>query len=202
MMTDWTVVLRTAVILAAATVSTGCLGDGKLGTDTQASDDETSGDETSGDETSGDETSGDAVCYSIVDMRKPVKVIDCDLPQPCAMVQFKDDECSPSFPDYNPADGACIVEQLVAGSQAAHSIRDCPGGQYSHSWDVQVFGDGTVLYVRTSFHDTIVTSRATWRAMPDAAYFQACETDTPEQLIECLQGIRAQECQLGEPSCP
>jgi hypothetical protein len=36
----------------------------------------------------------------------------------------------------------------------------------------------------------------------DAAYFQACQTDTPEALLDCLDGILEQECQLGEPSCP
>jgi hypothetical protein len=151
-------------------------------------------------ETTGD-GDGDGTCYEISDEVSSINVIDCGLAQPCAEAEFTVDPCEVTA-DYDPAVGACIVEQLAAGTEALHVVSACPGGQFSESWRLQVFGDGTVLYVDNQFLDIGGPGYATWRALPDAAYFQACQTDTPEALLDCLDGIREQECQLGEPSCP
>lgn len=153
-------------------------------------------------ETTGDgDGDGDATCYQISDEGTSVSVINCGFTQPCAEAEFVSNPCEVTA-DYDPAVGACIVEQLAAGTQALHVVSDCPGGQFSESWRLQVFGDGTVLYVDNQFLDIGGTGYATWRALPDATYFQACQTDTPEALLDCLAGILEQECQLGEPSCP
>jgi hypothetical protein len=159
------------------------------------------GDDVADAETQATSDTGDATCYEISDEVSSIDVIDCGLTQPCAAAEFTVDPCEVTA-DYDPAVGACIVEQLAAGTAALHQVNACPGGQFSESWRLQVFGDGTVLYVDNQFLDIGGPGYATWRAMPDAAYFQACQTDTPEALIDCLDGIRQQECQLGEPSCP
>lgn len=152
-------------------------------------------------ETAGD-GDGDGVCYDIRDDVAGVYVINCGLPQPCADAEFTLSGTCEVSATYDPAVGACIVEQLAAGTQALHVVSDCPGGQFSESWRLQVFGDGTVLYVNNQFLDIGGPGYGTWRAMPDAAYFQDCQTDTPEGLIDCIEGIPQQACQLGEPSCP
>lgn len=151
-------------------------------------------------ETSGD-GDGDAVCYDVIDETNSVGVIDCSFAQPCASAEFVLSNCEVDA-TYDPAVGACIIDALAAGTQALHDVRDCPGGQFSEAWRLQVFGDGTVLYVNNEALDIGGTGHATWRALPDPTYFQACASDTPEALLDCLDGILEQECQLGEPSCP
>jgi len=151
-------------------------------------------------ETNGD-GDGDGVCYDVFDEEDSVSVIDCGLTEPCASAEFVLSDCEVEA-TYDPAVGACILEQLAAGTQGQYDIRDCPGGQYSEVWRLQVFGDGTVLYVNNNFVDKGANGRATWRTLPDAAYFQGCQSDTPVALIDCIEGIPEQECQLGEPSCP
>jgi hypothetical protein len=151
-------------------------------------------------ETAGD-GDGDGTCYDVSDEVSSINVIDCAFTQPCAEVEFTSDPCEVTA-DYDPAVGACIVEQLAAGTQALHVVSACPGGQFSESWRLQVFGDGTVLYVDNQYLDIGGPGYANWRALPDATYFQACQTDTPEALLDCLAGILDQECQLGEPECP
>jgi hypothetical protein len=154
-------------------------------------------------ETTGDgdgDGDGDGSCYAISNEVTSVSVINCGFPQPCAEAEFAD--ICETMVDYDPAVGACIVEQLAAGTQALHVVTDCPGEQFSESWRLQVFGDGTVLYVNNQFLDIGGTGYATWRALPDAAYFQTCQTDTAAALLDCIDGILAEECQLGEPSCP
>lgn len=150
----------------------------------------------------GSTETGDGVCYDIRDDVNSVQVINCGLPQPCAEAEFASSPSCEVTATYDPAVGACIVEQLAAGTQAMHSIRDCPGGQFSELWRLQVLGDGTVLYVDNQALDIGGNGRGTWRALPDAAYFQGCQTDTAEALIDCIDGIAEQDCQLGEPSCP
>jgi hypothetical protein len=171
---------------------------------TPAGDDVADAETQASSETAGDgdgDGDGDGTCYQISDEVTSVSVINCGFAQPCAEAEFVSSSCEVTA-DYDPAVGACIVEQLAAGAQALHVVSDCPGGQFSESWRLQVFGDGTVLYVDNQFLDIGGPGYATWRALPDAAYFQACQTDTPEALLDCLDGIREQECQLGEPSCP
>ncbi len=152
-------------------------------------------------ESEAESETGGAECYTVSDEGTSVQVINCGFTQPCADAEFVLDNCEVEA-TYDPAVGACIVEQLAAGNQALHVISDCPGGQFSESWRLQVLGDGTVLYVNNEFLDIGGNGYGTWRALPDAAYFQACQTDTPQGLIDCIDGIRQQECQLGEPTCP
>jgi hypothetical protein len=144
---------------------------------------------------------GEPVCFSVTDPA-PGEVPDCELPQPCPEVDFITGDCELGDPTYDPAPAICVVEALAAGTQAFHSISDCDGGVITESWRLQVLGDGTVVYSNNRFEDLVSDRRATWRAMPDAAYFNACQTDTAAQFIDCIQGIAQQECQLGVPSCP
>jgi hypothetical protein len=145
---------------------------------------------------------GDAVCFSVQDPA-PGVVPDCELPQPCPDVDFVlGAGCESGEPIYDPVPAACVVDELAAGTQADHRITDCDGGIFSESWRLQVLGDGTVIYSHGRYQDLVSERSASWRAMPDAAYFNACVTDTAQQFLDCIEGILNQECQLGEPTCP
>ena len=149
---------------------------------------------------SGDGDPGE--CYDIFDDLTPPLGPDCNLPQPCNVAEFfSDGECEVS-PTYDPNVGQCILDALAAGEAANVEIRDCPGGQFSESWFVQILGDGTAIWRRSESEDFTGNGRVTWRAMPDASVFEACDPATPQQLVACIEAITDEACQLGEPSCP
>ena len=59
-----------------------------------------------------------------------------------------------------------------------------------------------MLYTSSRTLDSPAGGRSTWRALPDAAYFDACDTSDIDGFLACVEGILDQECQRGEPSCP
>ncbi|PRQ03808.1 hypothetical protein [Enhygromyxa salina] len=161
--------------------------------------------ETDTDTDTGTDTDDD-VCY---DHSSPpeglINAPNCGFPSCASDVVYvgNPDECEVQA-DYDPEVGNCLLQALANGQDTAASlgIRDCPGGQFSWTLKLQLFGDGTVLWHEATFADLASDERATWRMLPDAAYLDACSADTIEQLLDCLSGILEQECQLGEPTCP
>lgn len=158
-------------------------------------------DDQGGSETAATSETGDGECYDVSNEGMPVDPPTCGLPQPCAEAEWASDTCE-SAPVYDPAVGACILATLAAGEAAEVRLRDCPGGQFSSWILVQMFGDGTVQWERGTNQDQAGNRRATWRALPEPSYFEACSADTPEALTACLQGLAETTCQLGEPACP
>ena len=140
-------------------------------------------------------------CYDISDQVSPPSAPNCMLPTPCADAEFVSGDCEVSA-TYDPAVGQCILDALAAGDPASVRVRDCPGGQFSESWSVQVLGDGTGIWRRANFQDIGGEGRVTWRALPEASYYEDCSAETPDDLVACIVGLVAGECQLGEPVCP
>ena len=140
-------------------------------------------------------------CYDVSNSTNSVDAPVCAFPKPCDEVRYAESASCEVSATYDPAAGACVVEALRSGEPAELLIRDCPGGQFAERLRLQTFGDGTVLWDEAAFLDIGGDGRATWRALPDAAHFDACSTDTIDALLACLDAILAEACQPGEPSC-
>ena len=146
----------------------------------------------------------DGICYDTQTLAEP-DFSFCGLPSPCADVEFVSDPNTCNFdpgPSYDPAAAACMIESLLAGEAGVHLGGDCPGGQYSSRYLLVAYGDGTLMWFEAHIQDETTDGRATWRAVPDQAYFDACELGTAAGFVACFQGIAESECQLGQPLCP
>jgi hypothetical protein len=140
---------------------------------------------------------GDEACFDVLE-----NIENCGLPQPCATVEFVSDPSCETDATYDPLAAACILDELAAGTLAEHQITDCPGGTATKSWTLQVLGDGSVLWSEVEEQGLMTQLRGSWRELPEPAYFESCQTDTPEQLLDCIEAILEQICHLGDPICP
>ncbi|MCA9716855.1 MAG: hypothetical protein H6713_15490 [Myxococcales bacterium] len=169
---------------------------GDSGTDSTT--DETTG--TSG-ATSGGDTDDEMVCYDHqpadeADLPPP---LSCSYAEPCPAVAWAG-ACEGDV--YDPAAGACVIASLQDGEQAVHRLVRCVGAPIDE-WSLTVtsLGDGTVVWEEKEYPAGDVYLRTTWRALPEASYFDGCDAQEFSGLRTCLRGLLEQECQLGAPSC-
>ena len=146
------------------------------------------------------------VCFEVdIDYGDPPAVPDCALPAPCPGVAFSDDAFMPCYvppSTFDPTAAACVTDALATGQPGVFTLTNCPGGQYSEIWQIQSLGDGTALWHNWTYEDMGGRGYATWRSLPDPGHFQACTTDTAQDLLDCLSEITSQPCIHGEPTCP
>ena len=120
----------------------------------------------------------------------------CELPSPCPEIY----DGTGVEPPYDSIGGACILDSLRAGEPGTHMIQEgC--GAYRKTTTIQVFEDGDVLWEVQNLNDFNLDIHETWRVLPEPEYFDGCDAETIDSLLECMNGILDQPCAGGSPPC-
>lgn len=131
--------------------------------------------------------------WSNADGELTPKTFFCTSPRPCPRVEANTNPECDGLPAYDAAVGACILDSLRAGETATHVITTgcavCP----IQFLTIQVEEQG-ILWDARDLCDLEYSIHETWRSRPPSAYFDACDADTIEGLMECLNGILDQPC--------
>lgn len=154
------------------------------------------------------DTEGGDACFDesreIYDGTAELEPLSCGLPSPCPVVRFSTDAlgCGAPNPSYDAMAGACVVESFRTGTIAAYEFEDCPGGQNSEDTKLLSFGDGTIQWFSRNSYDDGARERLSFRSLPDAEYFEACDASTADGFDACMAGLLDQECLMTPESCP